>query len=277
MTRPHFAASGRRSTRASARSRPNGAAATTTRPARSAFTLVELLVVIGIIALLISILLPTLTKARRQANGVSCLNNLRQMSVAQQLYANDQDGWLVQAGLGHGAGDAHEEIAWIETLNAYVGQSLVNRCPEDFSPHWTEGEPLSSGVDVDEDHPKFRRTSYGINNYLSAEVAPPSAYGRFLKLGGVPNSSAVVQFLEMAYVGEYAAADHPHVNSWSAVVPYSSAAKMLQINAHGEPAAPPAWDNVANWSFLDGHAERLTFRDVHVSHQSNHFNPDVAK
>jgi prepilin-type N-terminal cleavage/methylation domain-containing protein len=59
------------------------------------FTLVELLVVIGIIALLIAMLMPTLTAARKQAAGVKCLANIRSQLQAIQIYANDNNGLLV--------------------------------------------------------------------------------------------------------------------------------------------------------------------------------------
>src|SRR3954467_3815412 len=62
------------------------------RAQRTAFTLVELLVVIGIIALLISILLPSLAKARRAANTVKCAANLRSILQGMQIYAAQNNG-----------------------------------------------------------------------------------------------------------------------------------------------------------------------------------------
>jgi prepilin-type processing-associated H-X9-DG protein/prepilin-type N-terminal cleavage/methylation domain-containing protein len=66
------------------------------RPTK-AFTLVELLVVIGIIAVLIGILLPVLGKARESANATQCMSNLRQIAIADQMYVNQYNwhmpGW----------------------------------------------------------------------------------------------------------------------------------------------------------------------------------------
>jgi prepilin-type N-terminal cleavage/methylation domain-containing protein/prepilin-type processing-associated H-X9-DG protein len=79
-----------------------------------AFTLVELLVVIGIIAMLISILLPVLGRARRAAYEVQCLSNLRQLTTAMIMYTNEFKGKTMPI-------DHNPSEYWFHKLAPYLG------------------------------------------------------------------------------------------------------------------------------------------------------------
>jgi len=88
-----------------------------TKLSAKGFTLVELLVVIGIIALLISILLPALNKARNQANATSCLSNIRQIASAFLSYTIDNRGYFPGPAANSGV-LAYDWITWQVTPSA---------------------------------------------------------------------------------------------------------------------------------------------------------------
>jgi len=86
--------------------------------ARKGFTLIELLVVIAIIALLMSILMPELQRAREQGKRAACLSNLKQLALAWNVYADENDDKIVNGAAGYSNvqtswGDHLNELAWV--------------------------------------------------------------------------------------------------------------------------------------------------------------------
>jgi len=82
---------------------------------RKAFTLVELLVVIGIIAVLIAVLLPALSRAREQSASVKCLSNLRQIGIGVVQYGNANNGYIVPGAVRF-PGDGLDRDNWATIL-----------------------------------------------------------------------------------------------------------------------------------------------------------------
>ncbi|MHC4112059.1 MAG: type II secretion system protein [Planctomycetota bacterium] len=96
------------------------------------FTLIELLVVIAIIALLMALLMPALELAREQAQRIICLNDLRQLQLGWNLYADDSDGRIINGEAGHDrmSGGEIVEKAWVE--QCWGNYSDGERLPEEI-------------------------------------------------------------------------------------------------------------------------------------------------
>ena len=108
---------------------------------RPGFTLVELLVVIGIIALLIGILLPTLTQARSSSRSTVCLSNLRQIGTGLNLYADANDGVLVPGFDQRYSGGKGWFTDWALRLSHLLDPSA----PADYDEVWAITPHVSGG------------------------------------------------------------------------------------------------------------------------------------
>jgi prepilin-type processing-associated H-X9-DG protein/prepilin-type N-terminal cleavage/methylation domain-containing protein len=215
-----------------------------------AFTLVELLVVIGIIALLIGMLLPSLNAARQSARTVQCLSNLRQMVISAHLYVNANKGSYPISMYTVTEGARKIEYVWdfTRTIDGAVitispgllwsGQTNVQiqQCPSFDGKSNTADDPY---------------TGYNYNtSYVGGEQVGPGVYHPPARASRIRQSAETVVFGDGQYV--------------------SGANKFMRApyyNLPGEPTVP-RWAgtqgfrhrNQTNAAFADGHAETMPGR-----------------
>jgi prepilin-type N-terminal cleavage/methylation domain-containing protein/prepilin-type processing-associated H-X9-DG protein len=211
---------------------------------RRAFTLVELLVVVGVIGILVSILMPTLGRAREAARVVVCQSHLRQISAAWAGYAADHKLAIVGANTGDGCWvQSGNDASSIERgkLFKYLKDLNVYRCPAD---------PAKSNL-----------RTYSINAWLNGESNPTAR--RTKDLNNPCNTFLLIEeFDPRGY----------NVNSFG-----------IPATGDSWIDFPATWHNWGcNLSFCDGHIEYWRWddsvtRDLQTFYATTPNNPDLKR
>jgi prepilin-type processing-associated H-X9-DG protein/prepilin-type N-terminal cleavage/methylation domain-containing protein len=226
---------------------------------RAAFTLVELLVVVGIIALLIAILMPALSGARRQAQTIRCAANLSDIGRAMQQYAIDFKGRIPR---GYDYNDSYRagRILWAEALSRYVN-------------HPVEVRDLSPARDV------VMAKEFALIPVYQCPVFPndrqPLDYVCNSWTAGGVNDDAAIVVTRLKRSSEIVFLTEAHARSDTMLFCYHDvwSPDFLPVDANGRTrAGGPPWgprilnDNRhggrINMLFLDGHVATKMFKEV---------------
>lgn len=209
------------------------------------FTLIELLVVIAIIAILASMLLPALSKARAAAQSIKCVGNLKQVGLASVFYNNDQDEWFVP----NYWSDAVRwpvrlvRLGYIPGGKTYLSATLpwnvepegVFICPTATIQNVNTNEWIEPGAY------SYQGTCYGMNRYLSYNNAWPDWYGyAWMRTTQVKSSSVCYLFADCHGGGDASI----RAGDWSPGVAVPTIG-----------ASNPRHNLSANVAFVDGHVE----------------------
>jgi len=128
---------------------------------RGAFTLIELLVVIAIIAILAALLLPSLASAKEKARRISCASNLKQITLAMHLFANDYERYPWRIDISEGGSKGRQRVYWsylamqneLEALKVLVCPSDKRLLAEDWPSLRDTNVSYFVGIDTKEGRP----------------------------------------------------------------------------------------------------------------------------
>lgn len=213
-------------------------------PKQRAFTLVELLVVIVVIALLASLLLPVLSRAKRSAWQVKCASNLRQLALAGQMYWDDNQG---QSFRWRGATTNSGSIFWFGWLeDGAEGQRRFDPSYGALYPYFGyRGVEVCPAFNYASARLKLKATGasygYGYNLSLSAPVSQPP-----VNMAKALRPADLVFLADSAQVNTFqppASPEHPMLEEFYYV-------NQTEATAHFR------HDGTANGAFCDGHVSR---------------------
>lgn len=213
-----------------------------------AFTLVELLVVIGIIGLLISLLLPALNRAREQSKSIKCLSNLRSLGQAAFMYANQNDGYFPIS-----RNSLTEEWDFAQTTNGIIPGTLwqgrtnlaVQQCPSYDARSATRTDPF---------------TGYNYNtSYIGGGLYETTPLGhshvRPAKVGTIRRSAEVALFGD----GQYVAGTDKYMRA-PVLVSNSDTGDGIGLATRTAGTQGYRHLNRTNVCYCDGHAESVADR-----------------